>query len=704
MKSMFLYVVLCLAGANAAAVVKDHPVVKVIAMLDGLKAKSISEGETEQVAYEKFTYWCSTTKSELKAAISDEKETIDELKDTISGKKKEEASLTAKIEALEGNLGDLAASAKSAKDERKEEADLYTKVSKDLDDTIKAVGDCIEALSTAESTTEPKMMLAQHRVKNLIALLSMKATEQQLRTLSEFAKPEQKAAGDLEKHTDKYDFKSENVVELLKQLKLKFEDDKVATTKAETNSLNSYALSKAARDNAITAATKSKDKKETTLGATQKALSQAESDLTNENNDLDADSTSLSKTDESCSTKKSEWDSRSKTRGLEIEAMEVAIKILGKVTGVRTGAPGNPIPPASPVSFLQVEQAGQSGSDPKMKAVALLRDAAKSSHSKALERLAMEVSSHLNGPFDAVNNMIEKMIFRLMDEQKSEDEHKLWCDQEIKKTDTMKENKDDKIEELNADIQSEKASVNKLTEDITDAQKMINDMVKFMKDATEIRNTGKQENSLAIKDAQDAQTAVANAIAVLKAFYKESGAIEKEAWESLIQKPTTLSENPATWDSSYNGVADPSGKGQPGGIVTVLQQINADFSTMEAETKSQEQVDQKEYEESMKANKIEKARRSQESEMKSNEKARRAERITSLESNKKDTSAELEKTEQYLQDLKPACVDGDVTYEDRKGARDKEITALRKAQVILLDAFKEDKPSKFLQSRAVKRH
>merc|ERR1719298_267727 len=123
-----------------------------------------------------------------------------------------------------------------------------------------------------------------------------------------------------------------------------------------------------------------------------------------------------------------------------------------------------------------------------MKAVILLKDAAQTAHSRALERLAVEVAAHLNGPFDQVNNMIEKMVFRLMDEQKKEDEHKLWCDEEIKKTDTMKENKDDKIAELKAEIKEETAAVGKLTEEIAAAEKMISDIVAFVKEATEIRN------------------------------------------------------------------------------------------------------------------------------------------------------------------------------------------------------------------------
>jgi len=87
--------------------------------------------------------------------------------------------------------------------------------------------------------------------------------------------------------------------------------------------------------------------------------------------------------------------------------MTEGIKILAKVSGVRTEAPGNPVPPPSPVFFLQVV-------DPKTKAVNLIRDTAKVVHSKALERLALEVSTHLTGPFDKVNDMIQKMIFRLI--------------------------------------------------------------------------------------------------------------------------------------------------------------------------------------------------------------------------------------------------------------------------------------------------
>merc|ERR1740117_2841902 len=120
------------------------------------------------------------------------------------------------------------------------------------------------------------MLLAQqHHVKMMLALVAEKATDKQVQVLQAFAdpkkRPDQLAAGDLDAHVDKYDFKSGNVIELLKNLKLKFEDDKLAGTKAETNALNAYDLSKEARDNAIDAAKKSKNKKTKEPAATDKS-------------------------------------------------------------------------------------------------------------------------------------------------------------------------------------------------------------------------------------------------------------------------------------------------------------------------------------------------------------------------------------------------------------------------------------------------
>merc|ERR1719321_2197473 len=128
---------------------------------------------------------------------------------------------------------------------------------------------------------------------------------------------------------------------------------------------------------------------------------------------------------------------------------------------------------------------------------------------------------------------------------------------------------------------------------------------------------------------------------------------------------------------------------QPDGIIAIMKEVAADFSAMEADTRAQEETDAKAYDQEMQDCSIEKARRSKEIEMKTQESKRLEDKVESLSKTKKHVEDELFAVNQYLKDLEPACVTGDSTYEDRKAARAKEIEALRQAQVILQDAFKE---------------
>merc|ERR1719197_1893136 len=264
----------------------------------------------------------------------------------------------------------------------------------------------------------------------------------------------------------------------------------------------------------------------------------------------------------------------------------------------------------------------------------------------------------------------------------------------------MIENKEEKIDTLATKIEEAKADVQDLAEDIKQAETMISEIDAHVKESTDIRNEGKSENAISLKDAKDAQAGVANAIAVLEQFYKESGQVKKEDFE-FVQRGVDLPEEPSTWDSGYTGVADP--KEQPAGIVTILEKTAEGFAKMEADTRAQEAMDQKAYEEDMKECTIEKARRTKESDMKTQEKKRLTDKIDAMTKSKKNTVGELEATEQYLKDLQPACVSGDSSYEERKEARATEIEALQKVQGILTDAFKESAAAGFLQRSKAKR-
>merc|ERR1719321_1753989 len=245
------------------------------------------------------------------------------------------------------------------------------------------------------------------------------------------------------------------------------------------------------------------------------------------------------------------------------------------------------------------------------------------------------------------------MIFRLMAEQKDEDDHKNWCDLETEKS---TESKDDELQQ-------------------------------YIEEETTLREENHAEIVLTIKDAEDAQGAVANAITVLKDFYKESGMIAKEPWEFIqTSKGVELPDSPSTWDSSYTGVSDPKEGGN--GVLTILDGVATKFSKMEAEAKLQDETDQQEYDKDMQAKKIQIAETKTDTQSKKTKKESVQGKLDAMSQTLKHTTGELDAVLQYLKDLEPACGTGDSDYMDRKKARDDEVTALRKAQGILEDAFR----------------
>lgn len=692
------------AVATGSQLSREHPVERVISLLQDLSAKVETEGKAEELTYAQFETWCSDSRRTLEQAVSKEKQSIDALQSKVEGKTKESATLTEQISGLSNELLQYEAAASSAADQRKKVGDLYTAADKDLADTVTAIQQAIDSLTQARTSTSA---LIQTRLQQLtkLPLLLEQLTASQREALLAHADPEVLAKGNYDASVKKYSFKSGDIIELLKQLKTKFEDDRLEGTKAETNAQNAHALSSSARSGAIQASTGAKAEKMVLLGTAQTEIVSSSSALTSSQADLEADSTSLSNTDRSCAMKKSEWADRSSLRTNELKAIAAGIDILTKVSGVRVAAPVNAAAPSplsyddatttapataliesesepSPAAFIFLKAV-----DPKARAVNLLRSEARKIHSSTFERFADQVEASLGGPFDEVNNMIQKMVFHLMDEQKDEDGHKNWCDLELEKSNSSKVNKMERIASFETKIADASASSAVLAAEIQADNEMVSKIDVFLEESTAVRQAGKLENQAAIKESREAQAAIAQATAVLESFYKGSGMVAKESWE-LLQRGVNLPAEPSTWSADYTGVADP--KNQPGGVITVLKAISADFSKMEADTVAQEVTDQKAYDEAAKSSAIEKARRVSEAELKGQERKRLLTQVEETQRALKSVNTELGAVEQYLKDLSPACIEGDSTYEDRKAARAAEVSALKEAQVMLEGAFKED--------------
>merc|ERR1719171_1721638 len=281
-----------------------------------------------------------------------------------------------------------------------------------------------------------KVLVAKRAVKKAMVLAESRATQEQMKVFKSFL---QTSAAP---KTQGVDHHGSVVIDLLKSLMADFEKQKAESIK-EANS--------------------NKDAKNTDLSDKQSSLAENEATRDDEEGSLASDTAQLNSVKADCTQKANEWDVWSKTRMGEIEAMSMAVEILAKVTNVR-----NPDTHEQPKKvYLQKEVSLLEITDPKEKAVALLKEAAGKTHSTALQKLATEIGAFA-GPFDKIKAMIQKMVFRLMAEQKDEDDHKNWCDMELEKSNTSKDDKDNKMELLNAKIATAEAEVADLTKGIAE--------------------------------------------------------------------------------------------------------------------------------------------------------------------------------------------------------------------------------------------
>merc|ERR1740121_310218 len=276
-------------------------------------------------------------------------------------------------------------------------------------------------------------------------------------------------------------------------------------------------------------------------------------------------------------------------------------------------------------------------------------------------RVLSALAQHANDdPFRKVKKMIKDLIVRLMEEANEEAEHKGWCDTELSTNEQTRKEKTEAVESLHAEIDQLEASIAKLTEDIGDLTTAVADLQAAMAKNTKLRQEEKATNEQTVKDSGEAQTAVAQALTVLKEFYSKAG----EATALLQQQPAA----PEIFDSPYKGM-----QAENGGVVGMLEVILSDFARLESDTKAAEVTAQKTYDAFMEDSRVDKAEKTESIKHKSAKKQNEETALTEKKSDVEGTQKELDAALAYFDKLKPSCINSGVSYEDRVARRQDEI-------------------------------
>merc|ERR1719506_965770 len=162
---------------------------------------------------------------------------------------------------------------------------------------------------------------------------------------------------------------------------------------------------------------------------------------------------------------------------------------------------------------------------------------------------------------------------------------------------------------MTADINDYKAEIQELSNKIQANMDFISATDAEIESRTEQRSDEKDENAATVKDAQDAQTAISQAIAVLEDFYKSTGEVASEAWEFrqvMVRHHRVRQEPvPALWtggeDGRYQGTTGGSA------VIGLLADTAADFAERESQAEADETAQQGEFDTWLTAASIDKA-------------------------------------------------------------------------------------------------
>merc|ERR1719316_1178762 len=220
--------------------------------------------------------------------------------------------------------------------------------------------------------------------------------------------------------------------------------------------------------------------------------------------------------------------------------------------------------------------------------------------------------------------MIKDLIARLLEEANEEAEHKGWCDTELSTNEQTRKEKTAAVETLHAEIDEVSASIAKLTHEVTELSQGVAELDSAVTKATTIREAEKAKNSATTKDAQEAQTALAQAVTVLKEFYAKAA------------ESTALVQQPETFDTAYKGMQN-----EAGGVIGMIEVIQSDFARLEAETKAAEDQAQKEFDEFMSDSAVDKAQKTKDIEHKTKKKQDQSQSLEEKQGDLEGTQKEL---------------------------------------------------------------
>jgi len=659
--------VLASALASTGEAAKATPIEKVITLLKGLQDKVAAEGKKEAAAYDKYACFCKEQADGKLYSIEKSKKKIghlsaeiDELSAFIGKTDGEISELSKKISNLDKEIED-------GQKKRDEEHAKYQAAAADMQEAIDATAAAVAAIKESKGNLkDAKLNLVQVRSKLLATASRQSVQSQNLEKLMQ--------------EPAKYTFQGNDVIALLEDLLRDFKDRQARQDQDEFDQKSIFDKTDLGLKNERKFAEKERDEKSADSADATERNNAAKEDRKQEDKDMNSDQSFLDVLTKDCEDKATLFDKRSKTRSDEMQAMAQAMEALQEGVKPNEGANKKLVGLYQRPSFLQIRTLQQGADNAVRRVQSLLQEAAEQQNSRVLKNVAVRVGLSADH-FVKVRGLIKDLIAKLKDDAKAEAEQKSFCDKEMNKALSKRDEAQGKKETAEANIAQLKSEVEKLTNEIEDLSNSIAAAKKALKEASELRAEEKQENEETIASAEDGKKATETAMGVLKDFYSNAfvQTSSKYTPPNADREGNTVGDvAPETFSDDYHGAQSESK-----GIIGILEVIASDFERTINTVNDDEKDAQNKFNEFEKSN-LDNTKTDQDSvDAKEKRRTDAKDEMVEQQNNLGDATKIHEAANDELDKLKEMCVDGEETWEERAAARKKEIEALKEAQQIL---------------------
>jgi len=586
---------------------------------------------------------------------------------------------------------------------------------------LEALDNAIKALKASKNPSFAQVYSIADTVRAAVAIADAMGVKSAARAAAMFVQEDRVP-------TETYKFHSDDVIATLENLQTDFRKERDDLDKAEVEAQKVHDTLMQEKTTAKETSEKKLEKAQKDLADTTALIETANENFATISAVVMQDKEYTNKLSKMCADKAATWDQRSELRQNELSTLTQAIAIVkGTVSEKTSGATirfaqqaasvrrANDVAKngdamaaieaeaeaAEEVSFVQVRVAKSAqnprksaflsavkrhpGDDGRQEIADLLKSKGAELRSTLLTSLATQVAGDKD-PMAKVKVLIQDLIERLLKQSENEANQKGWCDKAQSEAKQKRDTAAEEIEAVNAAMGKLESRRDKLSGDLKSLEKDIGDLKNSTKKAEEDRAEEKTEHEAVIKEANEGLDALNMCIDLLEKFYKSS-AKAKVALAQAKQGP----EEDAPDAGFEAGEAYTGAQGDSGGVIGMLEVMRSDFERTVKETTLAEEAAAQDHTEFM--TETGKSIAEKEVAQKENKKyLDETEGKLSEASDKLDSETEaVSNAIKELLELKPACEDTGMTWEERVAARKDELEALKKAHCIL-NAYAEYGP------------